>query len=87
MGKTSITTEIVDGHKYLTTTYRNVEYTLRHDGFGWVLRTRRLGYGGNLHYGTVKVFDHLSHVAAACKAFGTYHDLLAINYFGKGEAS
>lgn len=80
----SIKIEIINDKKYLSTVYRNVEYSLYYGGFGWCLHTRRLGYGGSLHFGTSRAFANLAAVAAACKAFGTLDDLIALNYFGAG---
>jgi hypothetical protein len=73
-------TEISNGEKYVSTTYRGTEYTLKLGAFGWEVRTRRIGYGGRFHMGGFKRFDALADLVAGCKAFGGAANVVAIYY-------
>lgn len=68
MATIQITTEVVNGHKYVTTEYRGTAYTLRRSQWGWELSTKRLSLG-RFNTGGFKRFDTLADVQAGCKAF------------------
>jgi hypothetical protein len=65
------------GKKYTSTVYRGTEYTLAASAFGWSVYTRRIGYGGRAHMGSVKVFSTLGELQTKCKAFAGI-DLMAV---------
>lgn len=73
-------TSIANGKKYISTTYRGSEYTLVQNEFGWNVWTRRIGYGGRFHVGSVKCFDTLADVAKSCKAFGAAEQIISLAY-------
>ena len=64
----TITTEVHNGDKYITTEYRGTSYTLRRSNWGWEVTTKRLSLGRH-NFGGFKRFETFSDVQSNCKAF------------------
>ena len=79
ISKPVITTEIIDGVKYISSIYRGTEYTLYNSNGSWWCGSRRLALG-RMNMGGGKYYVTLQDIVDGCKAFGNIEELIALVY-------